>query len=176
MSEVFLERTFAQAINVDTVRQMAEQLYSCLDIYNAAWRQSYLSSDGSKLYCHFQAPDAEAVRNLLHYNNNDFNVVWQAEYHDTGKGDDMNVVVERNWNEPVRLEDIAAIEEDHAWCLDTRNVTYLRTYFSSDHKRMICMYRAPDAESVRQAQHEAGMPFDDVWSFTHLTAALVLPS
>jgi len=30
---------------------------------------------------------------------------------------------------------------------------------------MICMYHAPDAESVRLAQRQAGMPIDDVWAF-----------
>jgi hypothetical protein len=30
---------------------------------------------------------------------------------------------------------------------------------------MICLYEAPDAESVRQAQREAGVPFDEAWAF-----------
>ena len=29
----------------------------------------------------------------------------------------------------------------------------------------MCLYRAPDAESVRIAQREAGMPVERVWSF-----------
>ena len=31
---------------------------------------------------------------------------------------------------------------------------------------MICVYQAPDAESVRRAQKEIGMPFDEVWPAT----------
>jgi hypothetical protein len=41
----------------------------------------------------------------------------------------------------------------------------VRTLFSTDRKRMICLYHAPDAESVRLAQRAAGMPFGEVWPF-----------
>jgi len=30
---------------------------------------------------------------------------------------------------------------------------------------MICLYHAPDAESVRLAQRQAGMPLERVWAF-----------
>ena len=30
---------------------------------------------------------------------------------------------------------------------------------------MLCLYEAPDAESVRQAQREAGVPFERAWAF-----------
>jgi hypothetical protein len=29
---------------------------------------------------------------------------------------------------------------------------------------MLCLYQAPDAESVRLAQHQANMPVDRVWA------------
>lgn len=29
---------------------------------------------------------------------------------------------------------------------------------------MVCIYAAPDAESVRSAQRQAGMPFETVWA------------
>ena len=58
-----------------------------------------------------------------------------------------------------------AREDAHQWCLDTHGVSFVRTYFSQDRKRMICLYRAPDAEAVREAQRKAGMPLDAVWSF-----------
>ena len=40
-----------------------------------------------------------------------------------------------------------------------------RSDFSTDGRRSLCLYRAPDAEAVRLAQHEAGLPFDVVWPF-----------
>ncbi len=57
-----------------------------------------------------------------------------------------------------------AREDAAAHCLDTHRVRYLRTFFSNDRRRMVCIYRAPDAESVRIAQHQAGMPVDQIWA------------
>jgi hypothetical protein len=73
------------------------------------------------------------------------------------------VVVERSFDQPVAFEDIQAIEERGAWCLEAHGVRFERTYFSGDRRRMICVYEAPDAESVRLAQRRAGMPFGPVW-------------
>jgi hypothetical protein len=75
------------------------------------------------------------------------------------------VVVERSFDSPVTLEEVQAIEDAGAACLAARNVEFVRTIFSRDRKRMICLYRAPDAEAVREAQRKAGMPVDAVWSF-----------
>jgi Nickel responsive protein SCO4226-like len=42
-------------------------------------------------------------------------------------------------------------------------VRFLRTYFSADRRRMLCVYDAPDAESVRAAQQTIAMPVERVW-------------
>jgi hypothetical protein len=75
------------------------------------------------------------------------------------------VVVERSFDEPVTIEEIQALEDAGASCLEAHEVAFVRTFFSRDCKRMICLYRAPDAEAVRMAQRKAGMPVDSVWSF-----------
>ena len=74
------------------------------------------------------------------------------------------VVVERSFAEPVALEDIQAIEDRGAWCLEAPGVRFVRTYLSRDRRRMVCLYEAADAESVRLAQQKAGMPFETAWS------------
>jgi hypothetical protein len=43
-------------------------------------------------------------------------------------------------------------------------VRFLRSYFSRDRRRMICLYEAPDAEAVRLAQEKAGVPFETAWT------------
>jgi hypothetical protein len=68
----------------------------------------------------------------------------------------------------VDIETIQALEDAGQGCLDLHRVRFVRTYFSRDRKRMICLYEAPDAESVRIAQREAQMPVDRVWSFRRL--------
>ena len=76
------------------------------------------------------------------------------------------VVVVRSFPEPVVFDDVQAMEDKFSWCLEIRNIRFLLSYFSTDRRRMICVYEAPDAESVREANVQAGLPFDHVWSAT----------
>ncbi len=78
------------------------------------------------------------------------------------------MLVERSFAAPVALEDVQAVEDAGRWCLDTRGVQFVRTFFSGDRRRMICLYSAPDAQAVRDAQREAGMPVDRVWAFARI--------
>ncbi len=73
------------------------------------------------------------------------------------------VVVERSFSAPVSFDDVQALEDRGAWCLEAHAVRSLRSYFSRDRRRMICLYEAPDVESVRFANRQAGLPFDLVW-------------
>ena len=76
------------------------------------------------------------------------------------------VVCERAFDAPVDFESVQAREDAAAWCLDQHGVRFVRTYFSLDRRRMICIYEAPDAESVRIANRVAGNPFERVWTAT----------
>ncbi|WP_322505519.1 nickel-binding protein [Chroococcidiopsis cubana] len=42
----------------------------------------------------------------------------------------------------------------------------MRSYLSLDRTRVICELNAPDTQSIREAQHQAGVSFDRVWSAT----------
>ncbi|MBX3269095.1 MAG: DUF4242 domain-containing protein [Sandaracinaceae bacterium] len=79
------------------------------------------------------------------------------------------VVVERSFDEPKEVSELAAIEAQFAWCLAQHRVRWVRTFVSNDKRRMLCFYEAPDAESVREVQRTAGMPVERVWSATELT-------
>jgi hypothetical protein len=81
------------------------------------------------------------------------------------------VIVERSFAEPVPFEQVEAKEDESSWCLDIRRITLACFYFSKDRRRMICVYEAPDAESVRDANTQAELPFDRVWSATRHAAA-----
>ena len=74
------------------------------------------------------------------------------------------IVVERTFAEPVEFAEISALGQKAGWCLEQNGVRILKSYFSRDRKRMICIYEAPDAESVRRVNRQAKMPFDSVWS------------
>lgn len=176
---VILEREFDTRLTHSAFQVMAERSDSCLGLYQVGWHQSLLSSDGRKLVCWFDSPDHESLRQVMRRGDiSDIwpgqttrTAIWSGSIHaaaDAGRDDlaTVNVAVERRFEEAVALADIQAREDAESHCLEMRNVRYLQTFFSADRKRMLCFYSAPDAESVRQAQQQAGMPVESVWAFT----------
>jgi hypothetical protein len=74
------------------------------------------------------------------------------------------VVVERTFPQPVAFDEVQAMEEAVAWCLQQHDVRFLHSYCSLDRLRMVCVYEAPDAEAVRTVNRTGGLPFDRVWT------------
>jgi hypothetical protein len=170
MPELFLERTFDPPIARPDVLAMAETGRSCFGLHRVRWHESLLAAGGHKLVCHFSAQDAESVRLALRAVGTPEGRLWTGTVHvgpDPGDAAraPASVVIERSFETPVAAEEIQAAEEK-GWCIRTHRVTFLRTFVSADRRRMICIYQAPDAESVRLAQRYMKMPVDAIWAFT----------
>jgi len=170
MTDVFVQRGVDPPLSDDSFDAMARDSAGCLELYQVQWRQSLLSADGRRMICWFSAPDAESTRLALRKAGSHAGIPWSGTVHDSPASDappaeTANVVVERSFEAPVTIGEIQALEDAGAACLESRGVRFVRTFFSRDRKRMVCLYRAPDAEAVRQAQRQAGMPVDSVWSF-----------
>nr|WP_246390065.1 DUF4242 domain-containing protein [Halomonas cerina] len=123
------------------------------------------------MVCHFQSPDAEGARVGLRQAGADVSQLWAGTVHEAlgQPGSAGNVLVERAFSDPIDLATIQAIEDAGATCLQNHRVRFLRTFFSLDRRRMLCLYQAPDAEAVRIAQRQAGMPVEAVWAFHWVT-------
>ena len=173
MTEMILERHFDPAMSPVEVLELALDAAGCFGMHRVRWNASYLAADGHRMMCSFSAPDMESARIALRQVNSDPTCLWNCSVHDAPglereDIDKANVLVARSFVDGVSLQEIQDIEDAGIGCLKTRNVRFLRTFFSADRKRMVCLYQAPDAESVRQAQREAGVPFEDAWAFTRL--------
>ncbi|EPC04055.1 hypothetical protein L861_01750 [Litchfieldella anticariensis FP35 = DSM 16096] len=183
MIDVFLERHFETPLTADTMIAVMQHIGGCFDLHRVTWQGSLLAKDGRRMVCRFQSPDAESTRTALRQLGSDVdmqailqrlgaggNHLWPGTVHDApGLTPEVlavaNVLVERSFSRRVSLEQVQALEDAGSACLQNHRVRFVRTYFSLDGKRMICLYQAPDAESVRLAQHQAGMPMDRVWAF-----------
>jgi hypothetical protein len=174
-THMFLERTFSPPIGAAEVWSRFEQGAWCMEMYRVQWQSSFLAADGASMVCWFAGPDAESVRAALDKGGLDTRRLWIGSLHEGPEPATPNVLVERSFADPVRIEDIQAIENDNAWCLRAHRVTFVRSFFSSDRKRMLCLYQAPDAESVRLAQRDARMPMDAVWAFTRIGPDTPIP-
>lgn len=170
---VFLERTFDAPLTVEQMLERSRSTAWCMELYKVDWEQSFLAMDGRQMVCWLRAIDAESARNALRKGGADTRILWVGTVHDGLDPAAANVLVERRFDAPVALEEIQSREDAASWCLEAYRVKFARTLLSQDRKRMLCLYQAPDAESVRAAQREAGMPFEAVWAFQSITPAML---
>jgi hypothetical protein len=80
------------------------------------------------------------------------------------------VIVERLLADPVDLDALLASASASAGCFAAHRVRWLRSLVSLDGRRLLCEYEAPDAESVREANRRAGLPFERAWTARELAA------
>lgn len=61
-------------------------------------------------------------------------------------------------------------------CLDLHGIQRERSYLARDGQRILCHFRAPDAESLRVALRVAGIDYDALWTgaVSHLPGATEL--
>ena len=168
MTNLVLERFFDTPLSVADMHKGARRTQWCFDLYQVEWRGSLLSADGHTLVCTFAAPDAEAARNALRKLDADIRRLWTASVYEAPATIAPNVLVERSFSAPERFERLQAIVEAKAWCLEQHRVEWARSFLSGDGQRMLCLYRAPDVESVRLAQRDAGLPVDALWGFERI--------
>lgn len=69
-------------------------------------------------------------------------------------------LIERNFAEKLQVtpEIAAALREVNS----DAGVEWLISFLSADKKKTYCLYEAPNAEAIREAAREAGLPADSV--------------
>lgn len=169
MTEMILERQFDPPLTRDGVFQMAREGVECFGLHRVGWHGSLLAGDGRRMACWFHGPDTESARTALRQVGADVAGLWPATVHPAPQApaadaDDVLVVVARSFDAPVTYESVQSLEEAGAWCLESHRVRFVQSFFALDRRRMLCVYRAPDAESVRTAQRQAKLPVETVWA------------
>lgn len=78
------------------------------------------------------------------------------------------IICERVFSKPLTLADFNGAGAVLSPCLDVRGIRWISSSLSTDGTRSVCKFEAPDAESVREANRAAGLPFERVWAATEL--------
>jgi hypothetical protein len=166
-ADVLMERRWDEPLSESTLFKVFGASSDCLAMHRCEWQSSLLSTSGHDLICHFRCPDAESLRIAMHQAGSPRGRVWAGTVHDAPDCGDAalaqaNVLVTRSFDQPVRFEDLQGLEDEAQDCLQMHRVRFVRSFLSIDGRRMLCLYRAPDAESVRIAQQRASMPLERV--------------
>ncbi len=172
MEDVIVARGFKTPIGEADINATLAQHGWCLDVHRTLYRWSYFSRAGTRLICRFSAPDAESVRQALRPSPPRPDYAHTVSVHlppgqedaPPEPGPDSLIVVERNFESATDFAAVVgALREKAQWCLDQYRVRPVCSYFARDRKRMVCVYRAPDAEAVRRVQNSAGLGYEQVW-------------
>jgi hypothetical protein len=78
MERVIVERTFDEPADMDELQAREKDASWCLDTHRITPLASFLSRDGRRLICTYEAPDAEAVRTANETAGLPFDSVWSA--------------------------------------------------------------------------------------------------
>jgi hypothetical protein len=75
------------------------------------------------------------------------------------------VIVERDLEEPLSTEEVRSSLEDPDGCYRLWRVEHVVTLLARDGRRTVCVFRAPDAASVRSVIAESGGgPYDRLYT------------
>lgn len=74
-----------------------------------------------------------------------------------------SIIVERTFGAALSDSDLEHMMARVGPCLDACDARWVRSYLSVSRRRMICLFEAADAESVRRAFRVAGVAFEFVW-------------
>lgn len=78
MEHVIVERVFAEPVSIEQVETMLRQGKGCLSARRIRHLRTYMSPDGRRMICEYEAPDAETVREVSRQLGMPFERAWTA--------------------------------------------------------------------------------------------------
>ena len=76
---VVVEQIFDPPLTDEEHARIGKRIDKCLEMRSARWMRSYLSADRQRMFCEFEAPDVESVRDAYRNAGVDFVRAWGAE-------------------------------------------------------------------------------------------------
>jgi len=74
------------------------------------------------------------------------------------------IIVETTYDTPLDDAEHARVGQRVDACLAAHGAAWVRSYLSTDRRRMVCEFEAPDAEAVRLSYRNAGVGFERAWT------------
>jgi hypothetical protein len=174
MSSVFYLRPIEPAIEPADVQTMATQAGGCFNLHRVNWRHSYLSVDGGRMLCWYEAPDAESARIALRELGSDMNAVWAG----TVLGDtsdipvDGAIVAELSFDEPLDPEARERLLDALARTLVSAGMTLVASFGSLNGAHVIAVVSGADEQAVRDALAGFEPAPASVWACTPILPEL----
>lgn len=168
MELVIVVRRFEEPQTFEPIQAAERRVAWCLEQHRVRFLRSYMSRDGRSMVCFYEAPDAESVRLTQAKAGIPVESAWSAAVQrfrdcDVAPEGRVTVVVERELDPPVTLELVASVFASGKGCLGLHGAEPVASHLSKDGRRLLCIFDAPDAESVRIANRQMGVPVARAW-------------
>jgi Nickel responsive protein SCO4226-like len=150
MELVLVERRFDSPIRYEDIVDLEIAGASCHQIRSVRFRKSFFSRDRRRMLCLFEAPDAESVRDAESQARVPFNRAWTC--------------INLQGSSYTKVRSVSNALRQSGWCLDLHNAEYVESFLGNDGRRMVCLFLAPDAEAVRRANQQGGVPYTEIWT------------
>ena len=170
MTSVLVERVFEEPVELEAIQELSDRGAWCLQLHRVRYIRTLFARDRRRMICIYEAPDAESVRIAQVQAGMPLTRVWSAQIIAPAPGVDRArqgeelIVVERTLEQTWTLEAVGQAVSQGGECLHRHGARYRGGFLSHDGRRMVCVFLAADAESVRLANRAAGVPFDCAWT------------
>ncbi|HLB85431.1 MAG TPA: hypothetical protein VJK00_11885 [Steroidobacteraceae bacterium] len=171
MADFYTEQVFAAPLTTVAERLLVKKLDFCARGYSARWREGLVDRERQRMVCRFEADDLRAARAAALCSGLDPDATWLSPVHRaaaTASGNSeaavglVDVIAECRQDVPVDAASLMAEQHACVWCLETFRVHPGPLVMSADGRRVLALFRAPDAEAVRMAYRHASLAFDRV--------------
>lgn len=175
MTLVIVERSFATPVAFADIQAIEDAGAWCLQAHQVTFLKTLFSTDRQRMLCWYEAPDAESVRRAQAQAQMPFDAAWAcrridpfagAEHPAVAAGSSVHVAVERSFPAPMTAEDVARVAQSGTWCFELHRTEYVESHIALDGLRLVCLFRAPDTESVRILNRQLDLPQERVWPTT----------
>jgi len=79
MVRIIVERRFEPPVTETDLQAVIDRMAPCFELHKVTWRRSFLSHDRRRMFCEYDAPDVESVRDLQRQAEAPFEQAWAAE-------------------------------------------------------------------------------------------------
>jgi hypothetical protein len=169
MQDFYLEQALVAPMTPAMERSLLRRLASCANSHRAQWRDCLLDDERHRLVCRIAAADLPTARAAAQCSGFGADATWLSAMPGTTMASDrdareglVDVLAECRWEPPVAARDTAHGQQTCGWCLDALRVEPGPVITCADGRRILALFRAPDAEAVRNACRRARLPFERV--------------
>lgn len=168
MELVVVARRFDEERSFEALQQAEAKVAWCLEQHRVRFLRSYLSTDGRSMVCFYEAPDAESVRVTQSVAGLPLESAWSTTVkrfcdENAAPHGRTTVVVERELEQAVDLAFVEQVFSLGRSCLEMHDARPIATHVALDGRRVVCIFDARDAESVRIANRQIGVPVARAW-------------